>query len=697
MTKVINNLKCTRICFSLFTLVLFIIFLNSCVTEFTTNLEISPTSPGNTSLAVASTPTKKSTLTFPTATNLPEPTPTATLSPTQTATMLPTPTMVTAPISPANQVINASNISKLTKLGVIGRGIITKFIYSPDGTRLILASETGVWIYRADDHSLIKYLSSDEVVTSIAITGDSKTLFSVGRSGLVNLWNMETFENTDSFDCGETSLLTLVVSNDGRYLATGGDYSSGKVTIWDLTSKKMIKTYKAHTHEVAALVFSPDGNLLASAGSWRDNTIRVWNMQSNLERFSATGHNVYVSELAFSPDGSLLASRGDGRFIKLFKATTGNNIRDLFASSSQGDIVDFTFSNSGQSILAITEQDLLLTLDVKSGKVTSSVPINCGGYCEFRLSPSDDNEISLLKDDKLITMNILEPESYRVLEDHEYIGVTVPYQTTNETLLTISQEKIQEWDLTNGNLISAKEFDFSEFTLFPDRQKIARVEEKNLIRVYELEGMTLVRELPLHDFKEVKILAISPDGSQLVVQTVPGTTSPLVIDSSTGEILFTITGHTENVQGILFSEDEQYMLSIGQSLILWERSSGRSIGNLVGSVGYNTSVSFTPLTNSVISYVNGDIMLWNVPSRSIKTRLIIQDGLDILTISPDERLLVGITYDRKLIAWDLSTGRSISIPDLDISGVWTGNLDFSTDGRLLILSSSGCIRLLGVP
>lgn len=605
--------------------------------------------------------------------------------------------MVTAPISPANQVINASNISKLTKLGVIGRGIITKFIYSPDGTRLILASETGVWIYRADDHSLIKYLSSDEVVTSIAITGDSKTLFSVGRSGLVNLWNMETFENTDSFDCGETSLLTLVVSNDGRYLATGGDYSSGKVTIWDLTSKKMIKTYKAHTHEVAALVFSPDGNLLASAGSWRDNTIRVWNMQSNLERFSATGHNVYVSELAFSPDGSLLASRGDGRFIKLFKATTGNNIRDLFASSSQGDIVDFTFSNSGQSILAITEQDLLLTLDVKSGKVTSSVPINCGGYCEFRLSPSDDNEISLLKDDKLITMNILEPESYRVLEDHEYIGVTVPYQTTNETLLTISQEKIQEWDLTNGNLISAKEFDFSEFTLFPDRQKIARVEEKNLIRVYELEGMTLVRELPLHDFKEVKILAISPDGSQLVVQTVPGTTSPLVIDSSTGEILFTITGHTENVQGILFSEDEQYMLSIGQSLILWERSSGRSIGNLVGSVGYNTSVSFTPLTNSVISYVNGDIMLWNVPSRSIKTRLIIQDGLDILTISPDERLLVGITYDRKLIAWDLSTGRSISIPDLDISGVWTGNLDFSTDGRLLILSSSGCIRLLGVP
>lgn len=598
---------------------------------------------------------------------------------------------------PANQVINASNISQLTKLGVIGRGSITDFLYSADGTRLILATETGIWIYQANDHSLIKYLPSDETVTSIAITGDSKTLYSVGKSGMVNLWNMETFENTDAFDCGETYLLTFAVSSDGRYLATGGNSSSGRVTIWDLASKKIFKTHKAHTYEVSGLVFSPDGNLLASAGSQKDNTIRVWNLQTNLERFSATGHNVYVSELAFSPDGSLLASRGDGRFIKLFDTTSGRNLRDLFASISQGDIVDFAFSNSGQSILATTKQDLLLTWDVQSGKITSSIPIDCGEYCAMRLSPSDDNEVSLLKDDKLTTLDILEPESYRVLEDHEFIGFPFPQQPSKDTLLTISQDKIQEWNLTTGDLISVMEFDFSGFNLFPDRQKIARVEELNLIRIYELEGLNLINEIPLKAYWELKILAISPDGTKLVVQTNPGTTTPVVIDTSSGEILFKLTGHTERVYQIIFSEDGEYMLSVGQSIILWESSSGLKIGNLVGSIGYNTNVSITPLTNSAFSYSNGNITFWEIPSRSVKFDLPVDGWLVTLAISPDEKLLVGITYDGELVAWDVETKREIPVHEIDVPNAWSNRLDFSSDGKLLIFTSAGCITLYGIP
>lgn len=691
------NPNCLRLSFSIAILILLTFFIIGCNVAFTATLETSPTPVSTRNLAMAPTPTKKSTQVIPTATNLPEPTSTTAVLPTQTPTMVPTSISVSSPIMPANEVLSSSNINQLTKLGVIGRGIITEFLYSPDGTKLILATETGVWIYQAADYSLVKHLPSDEVITSIAITGDSKTLYSIGQSGVVNLWNMETLENTDSFDSGEKYPVTFAVSSDGRYLATGGDSSSGTVTIWDLTSRKRIKTYRAHTFEVAALVFSPNGNLLASAGSAKDNTIRVWNLQSNLERFSATGHNVYVSELMFSPDGSLLASRGDGRFVKLFNATTGENIRDLFASAKQGDIIDFAFSNSGESILAITEEDLLLTLNVKSGKITSSIPVNCGGYCEMRLSPLNDNEISFLKDDKLITLNILEPEKLRVLKDHETIGFTFPQPPTDDTLLTISQNKIKEWDLSNGGQISEMEFEFSDFTLFADRDKIARVEERNLIRIYGLNEMNLIREIPLKAYQEVTILAISPDGTRLFVQTNPKTTLPIVLDTSSGEILFELPGHTEKVQKILFSKDGQYILTVGQSIILWESSSGLKIGNLVGSVGYNSSVSFTPLTNSVISYVNGDIMLWHIPGRNTKSKLIVDEMLDIIAISPDERLLVGITYDGKLLAWDLETKRLIPIPDIDLADGWSHYLEFSSDGKMLIITSSGCLTLWGVP
>lgn len=691
------NSKTLRLSLSYSILVLFLLFLGSCNTILTTNLETGPTLVGPTRFEATPSPTITATLVIAPATSTPDPTPTATLSPTSTPTMVPTPTRVTPPIMPASEVITASNINKIAKLGVIGRGTINEFIYSPDGSRLILATETGIWIYQANDHSLIKYLPCDETVTSIAITGDSKTLYSVGKSGLVNLWDMETYEKTDSFDCGETSLLTFAVSSDGRYLATGGDSSSGRVTIWDLASKKVIKTHKAHTYEVSGLIFSPNGNLLASAGSWQDNTIRVWNLQSNLERFSAPGHNVYVSELAFSPDGSLLASRGDGRFIKLFDATTGRNLRDLFASINQGDIVDFAFANSGQSILGITKQDLLLTWDVQSGKITSSIPVNCGGYCAIRISPSDENEISILSGDKLTTLNILEPDSYRVLEDHEYIGFPFPQQPSNNTLLTISQDKIQEWDLTNGDQISVKEFDFSGFTLFPDRQKIARVEELNLIRIYELEGMTIVKEIPLKSYREIKILSISPDGTKLVVQTNPGTTTPIVINTSSGEIIYKLTGHTENVRQIIFSQDGQYILSVGQSIILWESSTGLKIGNLVGSIGYNTNVSITPLTNSAFSYSNGNITFWEIPSRSVNFELPVDSFLEVLSISPDEKLLAGITYEGNLLVWDMETIKLVLNLDMSFADVWQYQINFSSDGKMLIITSYGCITLWGVP
>ncbi len=691
------NPKTLRLSVRYSVLVLFFLFFVSCNAVFTTNLETSPTSLSTTVLEATSTPTKKSTLVIPTATSLPESTSTATPSPTQTPTMVPTHTSVSGPFIPANQVINASNISQLTKLGVIGRGTITDFIYSTDGTKLILATETGIWIYQANDHLLIKYLPSDETVTSIAITGDSKTLYSVGKSGMVNLWNMETFENTDTFDCGETYLLTFAVSSDGRYLATGGNSSSGRVTIWDLTSRKIFKTHKAHTYEVSGLVFSPDGNLLASAGSRQDNTIRVWNLQTNLERFSATGHNVYVSELAFSPDGSLLASRGDGRFIKLFDATTGRNLRDLFASINQGEIVDFAFSNSGQFILATTKQDLLLTWDVQSGKITSSIPVDCGGYCAMRLSPSDDNEVSLLNGSKLTTLNILEPETYRVLEDHEYIGFSFPQQPSKDTILTVSEDKIQEWNLTAGDQNSVMEFDFSGFTLFPDRQKIARVEKLNLIRIYELEGLKLINEIPLKAYRELRILAISPDGTKLVVETNPGTTTPIVIDISSGEILFKLTGHTERVYQIIFSEDGEYMLSVGQSIILWESSSGLKIGNLVGSIGYNTNVSITPLTNTAFSYSDGKITFWEIPSRSVKFELPVDGWLEVLAISPDEKLLVGITYDGQLLAWDVETRKMIPTTDMVPSVMWLTGLEFTSDGKMILMMSAGCVTLLGVP
>lgn len=170
-----------------------------------------------------------------------------------------------------------------------------------------------------------------------------------------------------------------------------------------------------------------------------------------------------------------------------------------------------------------------------------------------------------------------------------------------------------------------------------------------------------------------------------------------MIDTSSGEILYKLTGHNERVYQIIFSEDGEYMLSVGQSIILWESSSGLKIGNLVGSIGYNTNVSITPLTNSAFSYSNGNITFWEIPSRSVKFDLPVDGWLEVLAISPDEKLLVGITYDGKLLAWDMETRKMIPTTDMVPSVMWLTGLEFTSDGKNILMMSSGCVTLFGVP
>jgi WD domain, G-beta repeat len=56
----------------------------------------------------------------------------------------------------------------------------------------------------------------------------------------------------------------LVVSPDGRTLATGGRDNS--VKLWDVATGQEIRTLGRHTRPVQAVAFRPDGHTLASAG-----------------------------------------------------------------------------------------------------------------------------------------------------------------------------------------------------------------------------------------------------------------------------------------------------------------------------------------------------------------------------------------------------------------------------------------------
>jgi WD40 repeat protein len=123
----------------------------------------------------------------------------------------------------------------VTELRRLGRGVIRKIQYSPDGRTLAVASSIGIWLYDAGDFERMPRL------------------------------------------IGENTCVGLVAwSPDGRFLASAG--SDGTVRVWDAARGGLVRTLEAHEGSVNSVAWSPDRPFLASGSD--DRTVRVWDVAS---------------------------------------------------------------------------------------------------------------------------------------------------------------------------------------------------------------------------------------------------------------------------------------------------------------------------------------------------------------------------------------------------------------------------------
>ena len=146
----------------------------------------------------------------------------------------------------------------------LGKGSIREIQYSPDGTRLAVASSIGIWLYDA-----------------------------------------QTGKELDLFTGHTDDVLSVSFSPDGLPLASGERWDS-TVRLWDVATGDQKQVFTGHTSTVFSVSFSPDGLTLASGSN--DNTVRLWDVATGDQKQWFIGHTLAVNSVSFSPDGRTLAS-----------------------------------------------------------------------------------------------------------------------------------------------------------------------------------------------------------------------------------------------------------------------------------------------------------------------------------------------------------------------------------------------------
>jgi WD40 repeat protein len=97
-----------------------------------------------------------------------------------------------------------------------------------------------------------------------------------GAAGKISVWNLIEKRETMSVTGHSSNLHGLVLSPDGRRLASSA--ADCTVKLWDTQTRHEVLTLRTQLHEHSPLAFSPDGADLA--GVTGDNQLQIWSTRN---------------------------------------------------------------------------------------------------------------------------------------------------------------------------------------------------------------------------------------------------------------------------------------------------------------------------------------------------------------------------------------------------------------------------------